>query len=66
MPLSKSGATASGFESLVGDQDMNEQDSNQKIVDSILQKIASHNIQNPYYSRIKKILDEMLEELSRC
>ena len=38
---------------------------NRKIVNGILQKIASHNIQNPYFERIKKVLDEMLEDLDK-
>lgn len=39
--------------------------SNEKVVAEIMQNIASRNIQNPYYSRIKSVLDEMVEDSDR-
>lgn len=44
-------------------QDMREQ--NERIMSSILQKIASHNIRNPHFSRIKAVLDEMTADLEK-
>lgn len=38
-------------------------DSNDKIVRGIMQKIASHNIHNPYFSRIQVVFDDMSAEL---
>lgn len=44
-------------------QDM--RDKQNSIFGGIMQKVASHNIQNPHYSRIKDVLDDLNNEFEK-